>query len=163
MRLAVNVNSRRPDPLRRPTVERISVYKLFGRYSYANLSLDHASDSPTGTVAILYGDNGSGKTTILNLLYSSLCWIENEGNRSRLGQTPFASLKVKFHDGTVIEIVKEDGQLIGSYNYIISREHHTSKFHMVFKDDKVVNEGSDMAGLHAELRRLNIGFLFFAA
>jgi ABC-type lipoprotein export system ATPase subunit len=53
-----------------PLISRIQVEQLFNTYSY-NLELAHMPGPESGRLMLLYGNNGSGKTTILNLLSSA--------------------------------------------------------------------------------------------
>ena len=46
----------------------IEVEQLFGRYNYT-LSKKDTHNEVDSSLMILYGDNGSGKTTILKLLF----------------------------------------------------------------------------------------------
>jgi energy-coupling factor transporter ATP-binding protein EcfA2 len=145
-----------------PAIERLSVKGLFGRYSYLDLSLG-GSGSPRGSVALLYGDNGSGKTTLLKLLYSCLCPASNEGHRTYLSKTPFASLKVEFHDGDTIEIVKNAENLVGSYVYRIHYKGDLKELYINARKDHSVateDENPDIRLLHAELAKLQFNFLF---
>src|SRR5258706_430224 len=121
MSLAEHVTPPRQAPEAWPAIKRLSVEKLFGRYSYLDLSLAEPPRAE-GSVALLYGDNGSGKTTLLKLIYSSLSPEEKQGHRTYLSKTPFASFKVEFSDGTTIAIVKDRDNLLGSYVYRICRK-----------------------------------------
>ena len=97
-----------------PAITRLSVENLFGRYSYPNLNFRPTEEND---VALLYGDNGVGKTTILKLIYSCLSPMTNEGNRTHLSKTPFSKLKIFMLDGSEVEVTKDDGALVGSPTY----------------------------------------------
>jgi energy-coupling factor transporter ATP-binding protein EcfA2 len=81
-----------------PGVSRIEVSGLFGRYDY-DLKAPEASDPELERVLILYGGNGSGKTTILGMLYDILSKAPNAGHRTALGNIPFREFRVTFRDG----------------------------------------------------------------
>ncbi|MHC5828218.1 MAG: hypothetical protein ACYT04_73080, partial [Nostoc sp.] len=53
------------------SVVRIEVERLFGRYTYTLVKKDN-NPHIDSSLMILYGDNGSGKTTILKLLFHLL-------------------------------------------------------------------------------------------
>ncbi len=54
-------------------------------------------------VKIIVADNGSGKTTILNTLYSIL-----EGNFSKLGWLEFKEIRIKFTSGSEVVILRNE-------------------------------------------------------
>jgi len=86
---------------------RIEVEQLFGRYSYV-LSDDELNLSPF----ILYGNNGSGKTTILKLLFHLLS--PKREHYTFIAKTLFAMFAVVFAGGKRIKISRQDG-LLGSF------------------------------------------------
>lgn len=76
----------------------IRVEKLFGLYSY---TLPH--DGRTfSNAAILYGDNGVGKSTILRLAFHLLSAANNRGHRTALFNTEFRSLDVQLASGVTL-------------------------------------------------------------
>jgi ABC-type multidrug transport system ATPase subunit len=66
-------------------IRRIRVERLFGRYTY-DLKYVNA-DAESSRILILYGDNGSGKTTILRLIFNLLTHIDNMGHKTVLAET----------------------------------------------------------------------------
>jgi predicted ATPase len=74
-------------------ITHISVKGLFGRYSY---ELSIAPDSNTGPsrLIILYGDNGSGKTTILRLIFHLLSPGASRGHCNELADAPYDEITV---------------------------------------------------------------------
>lgn len=100
-----------------PAVASLSIQNLFGRYTYDDLAFRRSGHDD---IAILYGDNGVGKTTILKLIYSSLSPVTNEGNRNYLSMTPFTKLKITLLNGSEIEITKDMNKLLGSYFFRIN-------------------------------------------
>jgi energy-coupling factor transporter ATP-binding protein EcfA2 len=95
---------------------RIEVERLFGRYSYV-LSLDELNFSPF----ILYGNNGSGKTTILKLLFHLLSPNKKREHYTLIAKTLFARFSVFFADEKQIIISRQEGCLSGSFTIQISQ------------------------------------------
>lgn len=75
-------------------IQQIRIIDLFGKFSY-NIPEISSLNSP----AILYGDNGSGKSTILNLTFHALSAAGDKGHRSALRKIPFKSFTVILSDG----------------------------------------------------------------
>ena len=96
------------------SVVRIEVERLFGRYTYTLVKKDNNPHIDSSLI-ILYGDNGSGKTTILKLLFHLLSTGHNRGHRTFLAKTPFAKFSVFLADRTSIIASRENGVLIGSF------------------------------------------------
>lgn len=74
-------------------IDRISISNLFGYLDYNLHKKDDRgmSDSP---LSIIYGDNGSGKTTILKLIYHALSPKRNRRHRSSIMDIPFQSFVI---------------------------------------------------------------------
>src|ERR1700730_9726868 len=138
-----------------PAIKRLSIEKLFGRYSYLDLS--PSDPARAESVALLYGDNGGGKTTLLKLIYSSLSPQDRHGHRTYVSKTPFASFKVEFSDGTTIAIVKDRDNLLGSYVFRICRKGVSKEFHVnANKDNNVkIDDNPDIPMLREELKNLD--------
>jgi len=99
-----------------PLIKEVFVSNLFGRYTY-RLSLAHSLPS---RLILLHGDNGSGKTTILRLLWNVLSSGVQRGHISAIARTPFERFDVKFSNGDELSIVRPGGSLLGSYTVKIS-------------------------------------------
>jgi energy-coupling factor transporter ATP-binding protein EcfA2 len=93
------------------SVVRIEVEKLFGRYTYILSRENNYGDS---SLIILYGDNGSGKTTILKLLFHLLSTSLERDHSTFLEKTRFAKFSVFLADGTSIIASRENSNLTGS-------------------------------------------------
>jgi energy-coupling factor transporter ATP-binding protein EcfA2 len=106
-----------------PLLSDVQVVDLFGRYTY-RIPVPLNADGAPSRLVLLYGDNGSGKTTILTLLWNLLSPSPRRGHRSVLAKIPFRSLSVTFADGTQIVAEKISG-LLGSYNVRVSRPGRT--------------------------------------
>lgn len=70
-------------------VSRVIVEKLFGLYDY-----DLKKSEDAGNILILYGDNGSGKTTILKLIFHLLSTEKSGGHKTFIANTKFKSVEV---------------------------------------------------------------------
>ena len=66
-------------------------------------------------ILCLYGNNGSGKTTILRLIFGLLTTDLDRTNLSYMFEIPFSKVAVHFSSGTRIEASRKDS-LIGSYH-----------------------------------------------
>jgi len=108
------------EPLRR-AINRIFVRDLFGVFTY-DLS---RPDQDLSRLALIYGDNGSGKTTILNLLFHLLSSEPGSGHRTYLANTPFAEFSVHFTDGTVVTAQKNKG-ILGSFDTTLVTDNRTT-------------------------------------
>lgn len=93
-----------------PKITEITVIGLFGRYTY-NINTKNND-------VLLYGDNGSGKSTVLRLVYHLLCTEEGGGHKTWLANCPFTSLEVLLDDGSKISAVRDSGT-IGSYRMLL--------------------------------------------
>ena len=96
-------------------ISEIKAENLFGRYDYL-ISLGSEADGPTPPIALLYGDNGTGKTTILNLVFHLLSSAQNRGHKTHITKVPFQSFSVTFSDGTIVSASREPGNLIGNFD-----------------------------------------------
>lgn len=87
-------------------IEKIELKGLFGRY-------DHVipSDGKMSSPAILYGDNGVGKSTILNMVFHLLSAAGNKGHRTALRKIPFSKVSVSLSNGSILTAERqEDGE-----------------------------------------------------
>ena len=68
-------------------IKEINVEQLFGYYSYKLSETKSLND--LSKLIILYGDNGSGKTTILKLIFYLLSCVDKAGHKSALAKYKF--------------------------------------------------------------------------
>lgn len=94
-------------------IKSIIVEKLFGRYDY---ELSIPSDA-NENVFILYGDNGTGKSTILRLMYHLLSTEVGRSHKSYIANIVFKSLTITFDDNIIVRVHRNDDNedLIGNY------------------------------------------------
>jgi energy-coupling factor transporter ATP-binding protein EcfA2 len=104
---------------KRLTIRRITIQKLFGLYDYEIPPQPGAKQFDT--LCILYGDNGSGKTTILRLMFHLLASEPRAGHRSFLAGVKFRHLKIELNDGTEISASREGDALTGSFETSLRR------------------------------------------
>lgn len=95
----------------------MSVTDLFGHYSY-DLEVP-ASGADPSRLMLLHGDNGSGKTTILRLLWNALSPADNRQHRTRIARTPFRAFEARFSDGTILSVTKTE-ELLGPFEYKVA-------------------------------------------
>lgn len=103
------------------TIEQISIRKLFGYLNY-EIESPLVGDTELSRALILYGDNGSGKTTILRAIYSMLSGEPNRGHRTRLGAIPFQEIRITFGDGRTVAVARpdSDGSTGGGYQFTVA-------------------------------------------
>ncbi|MGW3804463.1 AAA family ATPase [Streptomyces clavifer] len=100
-------------------ISSLEIEDLFGTYSY---ELDFLGGRDTASrgqrLTLLYGNNGSGKTTILKLLWDTLSADPTKGHRAQLAKTPFRALTIRLTQGDIVRVVKNEG-LTGSFSITV--------------------------------------------
>ncbi len=86
-------------------VESVEISSLFGKYEY-RLPKDGGGLNPR--LFILYGDNGTGKTTILFLLHHLLSRSTKRGHKSAIARVPFKFVNVNFSNGNSLRVERSD-------------------------------------------------------
>lgn len=76
----------------------IRIEKLFGLYTYSLPQINGTFSN----AAILYGDNGVGKSTILRLAFHLMSAANNRGHRTALFNTDFHKMEVELASGVVL-------------------------------------------------------------
>jgi energy-coupling factor transporter ATP-binding protein EcfA2 len=96
-------------------ISRIEVEGLFGQFNYDL----HCEGANLSKLLILYGDNGSGKTTILKSIFHFLSPATNRGRRGTLARIPFKLISVTLGQDTVVAVKRPAGNLVGAYEMSI--------------------------------------------
>jgi len=86
-------------------LHRVQVTGLLGTYDY---DLELSAEAQRAGVSILYGENGTGKTTLLNLLFHVLSAAVAEGHRTATSRIRFKRLYVETASGDHITAEKTD-------------------------------------------------------
>lgn len=115
-------------------ITKISVDKLFGYYNYDLIK----SDESTDPLIILYGDNGTGKTTLLQMLTNLTSSSRNSGHKSALAQVKFEKFSVSFSNGITITAKRENEDLIGSYQVIINNGTDEDIFDVIANEHNMI-------------------------
>jgi len=100
------------------SIAQIVTKSLFGYFDY---TLRASVSDEWSAPVILYGDNGSGKTTILELLFHLLSPAPNRGHRNAIAKIPFKMFQVVLTDGTSVTAARAAERLIGGYAMIAER------------------------------------------
>lgn len=139
-------------------VSEVSISELFGRLSYSQINLNFPqADS---NMNILYGDNGSGKTTILNLIYACLSPETNAGLRSFISKTPFREFTIRFTDEKEI-VVQKTRDLVGEYIFTVSDRADKARSYLVRVDhDNDVPAQESVVSVEEEIHKIGIDVLF---
>ncbi|WP_297841129.1 AAA family ATPase [uncultured Roseibium sp.] len=108
------MNKKAPQHRYQPMIRGFSVTDLFGMYTY-DVALPDISDERGERIILIYGDNGSGKTTIVNLIYHLLSRESMRGHRSYIARTQFKDFTLKFSGGLFLVVTKNNDTGLGSY------------------------------------------------
>jgi len=118
-------------------IKRISMKSLFGIYDY-DLAIS-GDASKTEKIFILYGDNGSGKTTILKLAFHLLAPEGSEGHKSTAARIPFEHFEIELQDNTKVYADRPKGQLTGSFSMgIKSTPQKEKRAEFVANEDNII-------------------------
>ena len=95
-------------------ITEIEVERLFGRYDY-RIRLADGDHTEVPRISLLYGDNGTGKTTILQLIFHLISPSLSRGHRSYVARTPFQRFSISFSDGTRVATSRPSNKLSGAF------------------------------------------------
>jgi ABC-type transport system involved in cytochrome c biogenesis ATPase subunit len=103
-------------------IKRFQVSELFGLHDY-RLDFGRSSTGQPLHENLLYGDNGTGKTTILKIMYHLLSKKRGEGSRTYLSKAPFKRVYLELTEGQSIELAKDKERRVLAHN-----NRHKSRF-----------------------------------
>lgn len=81
----------------RAIISKIDIRGLYGLYDYSL-----PDEGEFNEAVIFYGDNGSGKTTILKLVFHMLSSAPDRGHRQALYNAEFKELTITLHSGVIL-------------------------------------------------------------
>lgn len=146
-------------------INKITVKRLFDTFTY-DLSLSKKEIVEPGNLFLLYGENGSGKTTVLNLIFHLLNPEPYGGHRSYLGKIPFESFEVYIGAGVRLRAFREECRITGKYTIEVLTEEEKQIIMWFWepktKDRDLLTEAEDALYLKFcnFLTSLNISFHF---
>ncbi len=98
---------------------RVRVHNLFGYFDY-DLGPPPGSEDAFKRLIVFYGLNGTGKTTILRLIYHLLSPAERAGHKTFVARTRFQSIEITLSDGTLVGATRSEPS-DGTYDLKVSR------------------------------------------
>lgn len=128
----------------------IRVRKLFGLYSYELPEIGEISNA-----AILYGDNGVGKSTLLRLVFHLLSAANDKGHRTALSNSDFESLEVDLSSGVTLAAmpllnsdfrvlhleIRDEKEVLATWDHIPGRDQrHLYEQRHFFEDEEFIIE-----------------------
>jgi energy-coupling factor transporter ATP-binding protein EcfA2 len=153
-----------PNPIK--AIRRIQVHKLFGTYNYSLCPSPQACNADR--LMILYGDNGSGKTTILRTIFHLLAPEDSEGHKAAVAKTPFGRFEVDFTSGDHVWAERREGRTTGTFTMALRfarKKEATVEF--IANEEGSIKPISEKHNLQirdflAKLRQLNVGLYFLS-
>lgn len=98
-------------------IESVEVRKLFGT---VDITLEAVASDRDPRVFMLYGENGTGKSTLLKIVRDMLSSDDNKGYRSSLAHTAFSSVSIGLSDGLEVKAVRKRGEHYGPFDWGVS-------------------------------------------
>ena len=128
----------------------VSVINLFGRLTYSQIPT-RLSDESNGRIAVLYGDNGTGKTTILRLIYACLSPETGSGLRDYIARVFFEKFSIYLSNGIslVVEKIDSAGSYTITQQVAVVAQHGRA---MVAAEGRVLLEPAHRAARHRDRR-----------
>lgn len=142
-------------------IHKIVVKRLFGSYNYS-LYPGPEADNPD-RLMIFYGDNGSGKTTILRTLFHLLAPDTGAGHKTTLATIPLSRFELHFTNGSQVWLQREDGKLLGGFTLglrIPKRKEIVCKF--LESEDGTIRRSKERDAYLRTLAGLELALFFLA-
>ena len=142
-------------------IKRVTVKDLFGSYDYELVPPANAIDADH--LLVLYGDNGTGKTTVLRALFNLLSPERGQGHKTALVQVPMSRLEVEFTTGDVVWLQRKEGQVVGSYTLGL-RMHKKKEVTCEFRanEEGAIKAADESNVFLDKLSALDLAFYFLA-
>ena len=105
------------DRLNPNAIVEVRVDGLFGHINQT-LSTSEDNQAAISRLAILYGENGTGKTMLLRLAFDLISSRVDRGHKSRLVATPFLLLELKLANGTILSATRQTAES-GSFIFAV--------------------------------------------
>jgi energy-coupling factor transporter ATP-binding protein EcfA2 len=142
-------------------IQRVLVTGLFGQFDH---DLNFGDRKPTDpNLLILYGENGTGKTTLLWLVYHLLNKQSKEGHRTFLATQMFKKLEVTFSDGFQLSAERGTAQRGSFVMKVVQRGAKPASFkYDIDKQGSIppgVSDQNDHRAFNERLPTFNFGFL----
>lgn len=142
-------------------IKRIIVKKLFGEYDYDLVAPSEAVDADR--LLVLYGDNGTGKTTVLRALFHLLSPEPGQGHKTSLVAVPMNRLEVQFTTGDQVWLQRKEGQIIGSYTLGLQMHKEKEKTcEFLATNEGAIQPSKQTNSFLGILANLNLAFYFLS-
>jgi energy-coupling factor transporter ATP-binding protein EcfA2 len=138
----------------------ITVRGLFG---YIDYDLSFERPGADSNMNLLYGENGSGKTTILRLIHSCLSSANNEGLRTWITTVPVRKFRIETSGG-IVTIEREKAKA-GPYRFSIESKLGviSSEIALDSSGKADAREGARIAELRNAMDNLDFDVLYVSA
>jgi energy-coupling factor transporter ATP-binding protein EcfA2 len=149
------------DAMTARAIKKITVKRLFGSYDYLLSPAAEAEDPDR--LLILYGDNGSGKTTILRALFHLLAPEIGQGHKTALAAIPFSRFEVDFTTGDQVWLQRTEGKLTGGFTLghrLAKRKEKTCEFRE--SDEGNLKGTKETNAFMQSLGKLNLALYFLS-
>ncbi len=153
-------------------IKKIEIEELFGVYTYSI----YINEQDISKLLILYGDNGVGKTTILQIIFNLLSAETSQGHKTELANIKFKKITISLSNGYIV-IAEREKDLIGDYQLRLmkgDKELKKANTHSIEEQGKYVIRGSasdtrrtasykdDVDEFLLELKKLNLTIHYLA-
>ena len=111
------------------SISKISTRQLFGAYDYEIFPSEEANEP--NRLLILYGDNGTGKTTVLKVLFYLISPEIGQRHKTTLVHIPLSEFEVQFANGDRVWMRRPGRELTGGYTIgmkVGRRKEQTAEF-----------------------------------